>query len=305
MSIGRWLRALLPLVVTGGVFALIFQRVSWSQVAAHLGPESLPLLAPALLVDIGVSLSLDALSLRRTRSRPEAFSRWARLRGATYPVGVLHYALGSAALILLLRRRAGLALADATGTAMLIAGLDLVAVLTMGLVGGAFASEVTGLRVGIVALVLLGAPVGFWLLRTPRPLGPLEAIRSLGILRAARDLPTARLLELFGLRLLFVGAFIALGTAALASFGLHPAPATLVAGLAQVGLVAALPIAVAGLGTSQAAFLYVFRTVAPAEELLACSVALSAGMIVVRVCLGALFVTEYSSPAWSREETRA
>jgi hypothetical protein len=305
MNVGRWVRAFLPLVVTAGVFALIFQQVSWSEVAAHLGPEILSLLAPALLIYIAACLLLDALSLMRTRSRAEGFFGWARLKGATYPVGVLHYALGSAALILLLRRRAGLTLADATGTAMLIAGLDLVAVLTMGLIGGAFASDVTGMRVGIVAVILLGAPVGLWMLRTPRPLGPLEAIRSLGVLRAARDLPTPQLLGLFGLRLVFVGAFIALGAAALASFGLHPAPATLVAGLAQVALVAALPIAVAGLGTSQAAFLYVFRTLAPAEELLACSVALSAGMIVVRVGLGALFVTEYSSAAWSREETEA
>ncbi len=305
MRATRWLRALLPFAITAGVFALISRRVDWWEVVAHLGPESLQWLAPALLVYIGASLCLDALTLMRTRSEPEAFAGWARIKGATYPVGVLHYALGSAALILLLRRRAGLALADATGTAVMIAGLDLVAVLTIGLLASAFASNVPGLRVGVAALVLLGAPLGLWFLRTPRNVGPLEALRSLGVLRAARDLPTARLLELFALRLLFVSAFIGLGTAALASFGLHPPPAALVAGLAQVALVAALPIAVAGLGTSQAAFLYVFRGVAPAEELLACSVALSAGMIVVRVGLGALFVTEYSSPAWRHEETKA
>lgn len=305
MSAGRLVRALLPLVVTAGVFALIFQRVDWSEVVSHMTPDALRLLAPALLAYILVTLCLDALSLMRTRSEPEAFTGWARLRGATYPVSVLHYALGSTALILLLRRRAGLALADATGTVMMIAGLDLAAVLTLGLAASAFASGETGLRVGLVALLLLGAPVGLWLLRTRRPLGPLEAFRSIGVLRAARDLPTPQLLQLFALRLLFVAVFIGLGGAALAAFGLRPAPATVVAGLAQVALVAALPIAVAGLGTSQAAFLYVFRTVAPAEELLACSVALSAGMIVVRVGLGALFVTEYSSPAWKSGETKA
>jgi hypothetical protein len=159
--------------------------------------------------------------------------------------------------------------------------------------------------VGIVALVLLAAPLGIWLVRTPHPIGPLEAVRSLGVLRAVRDLPLPRLFELFALRLSFVGVFIALGASALAAFGLQPQPAALVAGLTQVALVAALPIAVAGLGTSQAAFLYVFRSVAPADELLACSVALSAGMIVVRVGLGVLFVTEYSSPAWRSEETKA
>jgi hypothetical protein len=295
----RWVRALLPFVVTGGVFYGITQWVDWSEVVSHLTADRLPVLAPALLLYFVASLLIDGLTLMRAQSRPEAFTGWARLRGATYPVSVLHYALGSAALILLLRRRAGLTLADATGTAMMIAGLDLLSVLTLGLLASAFASDIAGLRVGVVALVLLAAPFGLWLLRTPRRIGPLEAVRSLGVLRALRDLPTSRLFELFALRLSFVGAFIALGGAALAAFDIHPRPADLVAGLAQIALVAALPIAVAGLGTSQAAFLYVFRAVAPAEELLACSVALSAGMIVVRVGLGALFVTEYSSPAWS------
>ena len=126
MSAVRWLRALLPFAVTAGIFALISQRVDWSKVAAHLGPEALPVFGPALLVYIVASLTLDALSLMRTRTEATPFTRWARLKGATYPVNVLHYALGSAALILLLRRRAGLTLADATGTALMIAGLDTV-----------------------------------------------------------------------------------------------------------------------------------------------------------------------------------
>jgi hypothetical protein len=121
------------------------------------------------------------------------------------------------------------------------------------------------------------------------------------MLRAARELPTPQLVQLLLLRMLFVAVFVALGGAALASFGLRPRLDTLVVGFAQVALVAAIPIAVAGLGTSQAAFLYVFRSLAPADELLACSVALSAGMIVVRVGLGTLFVREFSRPVVALE----
>jgi hypothetical protein len=93
---------------------------------------------------------------------------------------------------------------------------------------------------------------------------------------------------------LFVVTFLALGGAALAAFGIHPPLGTLVVGFTQVALVAALPIAVAGLGTSQAAFLFVFRAWAPAEELLAASLALSAGIIAVRVVLGVACVGEFS-----------
>jgi hypothetical protein len=224
------------------------------------------------------------------------------MKAATYPLGILHYGLGAGALIVLLRRRAGRSLSDATGTVMLISALDLVALLSLVVAAGALATDVMSVRVGVLATALVGTPLGLLLLRTRASLGPFEPLRQLGVLRAVRELPMPQLAQLFALRVLFVMIFVALGGAALASFGLHPHPSTVIIGFAQVALVAALPIAVAGLGTSQAAFLYVFRSLAPPDELLACSLTLSAGIIVVRVALGALFAREFSLPTLAQEE---
>jgi len=300
MKVSRWLRALLPIAVTSAFFALISRQVDWSDVVSHLDADSIRSLAPACTAYIFASMGLDGASLQRMRGG--RVWGWIRIKAATYPANLVHYLVGAGALTLLLRRRAGLTLADAAGTAMFLGGLDLLAVVVIGAAATALASDVTGLSVGLIALLLLGAPLGLWLLRTPRPLGPLEAMRSLGVFRAARDLPTPRLLELFAWRLGVVAVFIALGAAALAAFDVRPAPAALVAGVAQIALVAAVPIAVAGLGTSQAAFLYVFGDIAPAERLLACSVALSAGIILVRIVVGLCFVTEYTRPVWSERE---
>jgi hypothetical protein len=300
MKLGSVLRAFVPFAVTAASFWAISHRVDWLDAFAHIHAGALVVLLPALAVWAGLSLWVDALSLLRSGPGPAraSFAALARLKAATYPLGILHYALGAGALVVLLRRRAGLALSDATGTVMLIAAFDLLALLLLAAGAGAWvATEEVGLRVGILAVGLIGAPLALFLLRTPADLGPLEALRGLGMLRAARDLPTPQLLQLLGLRVLFVAIFIGLGGAALASFGIRPPLGTLVVGLAQVALVAALPIAVAGLGTSQAAFLYVFRSLAPADELLACSVALSAGMIAVRIGLGALFAREFALPA--------
>ena len=304
MSLPRILRALLPFAVTAAVFYAISLRVDWLEAFAHIRADALVVLVPALIGWAALSLCIDAVSLLRSSAGPRlgSFAAMARLKAATYPLGMLHYALGAGALVVLLRRRAGLSLADATGAVVLIGVFDLLALLALAAVASVWvATDATGLRVGILAVALIGAPLGLWLLRTPRSLGPLEALRSLAVLRNARELPTPQLLELLALRLLFVAVFVALGGAALASFGLHPHVGTVVVGFAQVALVAALPIAVAGLGTSQAAFLYVFRSLAPADELLACSVALSAGMIAVRIGLGALFAREYSLPAATAE----
>jgi hypothetical protein len=300
VKVTRVLRALLPLAVTLGVFWAISRRVDWVDAFAHISADSLRVLLPALVAWAAASLWLDAVSLVRSDAGAARASllAMARLKAATYPLGILHYALGAGALVVLLRRRAGRSLSEATGVVMLISAFDLLALLLLAALAGAWlATDAAGVRAGVLAAALVGAPLGLFLLRTARRLGPLEKLRSLGVLRTARELPTGRLLELLVLRLGFVVVFVGLGGAALVSFGIYPPPGLLVVGLAQVALVAALPIAVAGLGTSQAAFLYVFRSLAPAEELLACSVALSAGMIAVRVGLGALFAREFSLPS--------
>jgi hypothetical protein len=296
----RVVRAAVPLAVTLGVFWWISRRVEWADVFAHIHADTLRLLIPALAAWAALSLGLDAVSL--VRSSPAGANAsllgMARLKAATYPLGIVHYALGGAALVVLLRRRARYPLAEATGVVMLMTAFDLLATLLFAALAGAWlATDAASVRAAVLAAAIVGAPLGLFLLRTERPLGRLERVRNLRLLRAARELPTARLLELFALRALFVVVFIALGGAALVSFGIRPPLGTLVAGFPQVALVAALPIAVAGLGTSQAAFLYVFRSLAPADELLACSVALSAGMIAVRFALGALFAREFSLPA--------
>ena len=62
-------------------------------------------------------------------------------------------------------------------------------------------------------------------------------------------------------------------------------------------LVAALPIAVAGLGTGQVVFVALFERYAPAETLLAASLLLSFGLIVVRSAMGLLFAHEFAREA--------
>jgi hypothetical protein len=61
---------------------------------------------------------------------------------------------------------------------------------------------------------------------------------------------------------------------------------------------------VAGLGTSQAAFLYLFSDYAPEATLLAMSLILSAGMLGLRALMGMVFAREFTQEAL-RETRRA
>ena len=97
--------------------------------------------------------------------------------------------------------------------------------------------------------------------------------------------------------MLFSACFVAGCASAFAAFDIPAPPARLISGIMIVALVAALPIAVAGLGTSQAAFVYLFADVAPAERLLAMSLVLSFGIISLRAAMGLCFARELTREA--------
>ena len=59
----------------------------------------------------------------------------------------------------------------------------------------------------------------------------------------------------------------------------------------------ALKVAVAGLGTSQAALVYLFQDLAPAERLLAMSLVLSFGIIALRTAMGVCFARDLTREA--------
>ena len=100
----------------------------------------------------------------------------------------------------------------------------------------------------------------------------------------------------------FLIAFIGVAIATFYAFDIAVPLPVLVAGMMIAALVAALPIAVAGLGTGQFTVVYIFRDYASAEALLTASLVLSAGMILLRVGMGLLFAREFAREAL--EETR-
>ena len=143
---------------------------------------------------------------------------------------------------------------------------------------------------GLVDLLVIG-------LRTSLPLGPLDRIRKLSIFDAARTTPLPLLGQLALLRALFACCFLGLIGAALRAFEIDVPLSYLLASVPVLIVVAMVP-SIAGLGTGQVAFIEVFGRYASEEELLACSLALSAGLIVLRAAMGLSFAREFTREAF-------
>jgi uncharacterized membrane protein YbhN (UPF0104 family) len=300
------LRRLLPVAVSTVTLAWVLTRFDVRELRELLSWNVLLVLLPTLLGYGAATLWIEAHSiLRLLGSPPPDFRAWtaARIKCASYLLAILNYALGGAALTVLLRRRAGIGLGESASVVLLISLTDLLLVLLLGAVAAAtLEAEGPVVRAGVVAVAGVGFFGGLLLLRMPASLGPLERIRSLSVFDALRKAPVRRLAELAALRLLFSICFIGVAGATFYAFDIPISTSRLVVGMMVLAVVGALPIAVAGLGTGQIAAVYVFRGIAPEGVLVAVSLVLSAGLIGLRAGMGLLFAREFTREAL--EQTR-
>lgn len=305
MTAQKLLQRVVPVVVSIAALTYVFADFD-VRVLSELSWQIVLVMLPAVLGYGAVTLLIEAVSLMRLIDPPESFTSLtaAKIKSASYLLGILNYALGVAALTILLRRRAKLGLGESASVVMLISAADLVVVTAFLSVGLAFAESGDAVvRTGVVTLVGIGFFGGMLLLRTPYSLGPLERIRSLAIFDALRTTPADRLGQLLLLRAVFSVCFVAVGGASFAAFQVPVEIGRLVVGMMILAVIGALPIAVAGLGTGQIAAVYVFKDVAPPEMLITISLVLSGGLIALRAALGILFAREYTREAL--QETRA
>ena len=302
----RWVKRLVPVVVSVGalVWLFVFGGIDIDAVGAAMTWDIALLVIPALLAYGAISLLLEAKSiLWLVEPAPDGFDTWtaARIKSASYLLAVVNYALGIAALSILLQRRAALGLGASASVVLLISSVDLIVVLLFAAVGAtSMALNIPDQREWIVTATIVAAVIflgGAILLRAPGSLGPLDRLRSLAIFDALRTTPLDRLLKVALMRVIFAISFVMISGVAFLAFDIAPPLGHLVAGMMVVAVVAAMPIAVAGLGTSQWAVITVFGNLADANTLVALSLVLSAGMISLRVGIGLLFAREFTREA--------
>lgn len=298
----RLLQSWLPVAVSVGIFAWLLagEEISLRGMATALSPGALLVLAAALLVWGAATLAIEAITLVRLANLPkERLSLWtaAKIKAATYLPYTINYSLGVGALTILVRRRAELSLSHSAGLVLLIAAVDLGMTLFVAMVGVLLlGTGAAFLRSWMIVAAVAALAGGFLLLRLPVSLGPLERLRQLEVLTLTRTTPLHRIAELVFWRLIFVSLFFAMALLCFRLFDLSPPLPVVFLNMALVALVAALPIAVAGLGTSQIAFKALFADYGDPQTLFNCSLALQTGMILLRSGLGAAFARE-----WTRE----
>lgn len=213
-------------------------------------------------------------------------------RGASYFLGILNYAAGSAAMALYFKRKFGVGMVQGGASLLLLMLIDLGLVVIAVLVGGsALPAESEAIRPwiqGIGVLFLLGALAHLVFWRAPWSWGPLEAIRALPQLSGFREATLLDYAILGAIRAPVTAIYIAMHVLTLAAFAVHPPFARMLVYVPIQMLIAVIPVSPSGLGTVQAAQRILYEPYATDATIVAYGLALAFGFNLPRLIIGFL-----------------
>jgi hypothetical protein len=298
----------LPFLLTIVVFLIIFNQVPIERLLAVLRAADYQRFLAFMIPNTIIYFCWDTLILTaaiRWFHEPIAFSALLPARAVSYVVAFFNGNLAHGVLAGYLARRLGHPVLQLGSTAAFIALTEythLVAWATVGLIAA-------GSRTPLELLWLPPAVAMFWLVflgytrfdirpwefvtaarRSGRPPSRAGTIREWAIFRTFRIAPLRRYVQMVLLRTPMFFASLCFHYFAAQAFGIHIPFVQMVAFLPVIFMIASLPLTVAHLGLTQAAWIHFFSAYAAPETLLAFSLAAHATFTVTRAMLGVAFM---------------
>lgn len=301
----------LAFAVTAVIFALLARRIPLPRLLTALERADYSLFFTAMIPNTLFYVLWDTLVLTavvRWFHGPVRYAELLPARAASYVVGFFNTNAGRGTLAVHLARRLGspfLQLGSTVLFLVLTEYLHLVAWATIGILQ---------IRSDVARQLLWGPPAValVWLAvftysrlgtdgdvtgggaqhpnRPSRLLRIVLAPRGWALLRTFRLAPARRYAQVIALRAPMFFVSLCLHYVAARAFGLAIPFAALVAFLPVIFMIAALPITVARLGTTQVAWVFFFSSYADAPTLLAFSLAAHLTFVVTRALLGVAFL---------------
>jgi uncharacterized membrane protein YbhN (UPF0104 family) len=263
----------------------------------------------ANLTDFGIALALAVTFWFLLESRafaylfsrfhaPVSFGEARSMRGLAYLVTPINWNLGTAAIVLHLRRTKGIGALESAGSLLLYGALDGI-VFTGLLLGGALLLPDTSSLAQIgrwAGLVLLCQTTFLLLVAGNAPNWSwLESLRRRRIFASLRGANLRDVFVLLTIRACYFAGFAAFFWLAPRAFDVHlPLPMVLAATPMVLGA-GALPITPGGLGTQQAAMLYFFGPYGDEGAIVAFALAYPVALILGRLAVGMLYLGDLAA----------
>src|SRR6185436_16983941 len=271
-------------LLTLAIFALILRRVPFPALAAALHDADYPLFLALMIPNTLFYFAWDTLVLTVVIGwfhGAVAYRDLLPVRAASYVVGFFNTNLGRGAMAAYLSRRLGAPFLELGSTVIFLVLTEytqLVLWAMLGLLG--FRAEVSRSLLAVAAGVAVAWLAVRWLL----------APRAWAIFRTFRLATPSRYATIVLLRAPMFLVSLCVHYYAAHAFGIRIPFSQLLTFLPVIFMLAALPVTVAHLGTTQAAWIFFFSQYAPVPQLLAFSLAAHLVFAAPRALLGVLWL---------------
>ena len=283
----RWTR-LLPWFISAGLLAWLVYRVSPQELARATTLVDWPRLALATVVLVLCLYLWDAVCLSwlfARPGRPLPYRYALQARGNSYLLGAFNYELGQGMLAWNIARVQGIPVVSALGSCVLLAYHDIGVLFGLGLLGSLSHADVRLTGVPWVCGAGVGVLAGLPALAHVLPVTWSQRLTTTRWGSSLHAWSWRRSRSLVVLRGLYYAVILAYAAAGLHLCGV-PLDYRVVLGVVPLVLLAdGLPISISGLGTREAALLYLLAPERPAV-VLAFSMFWSTGLVVGRTAIG-------------------
>jgi hypothetical protein len=280
----RLVNPLVSVLLTAAIFVLILRRVPFGALGAALRDADYRLFLALMIPNALFYFAWDTLVLSvviRWFHGGVPYARLLPVRAASYVVGFFNTNLGRGAMAAYLSRQLHAPFLELGSTVLFLVLTEYTQLVLWAMLG------LLGLRVEVSrSLLAVAAAVAiFWLV-----VRWLLAPRDWSIARTFRLATPARYAQIVLLRAPLFFVSLCLHYYAAHAFGIHIPFAQMLTFLPVIFMLAALPVTIAHLGTTQAAWIFFFSQYAPVPRLLAFSLAAHLVFSLTRAMLGLMWL---------------
>jgi len=301
VEVRGWLRTFAPWLGALTVFIYLFWEVPFAEAWQAAHSARLGIFVPAILGAVVFWFFLDsaALAYLFTRFNTPVTWREARsIRGTTYLLTALNWNVGTAAIVVHLRRFKGVPAIDSAGSIFLYSNFDGLILVSLALLGSSVFAESPALETiqRVAGIVLVVQVATFLILTSSSPRWNwLEKIRQTSLLRPYRRVNAVDAGILLGVKLAYFIGFMWIFWAGSRAFGVEIPFAVALASAPVVMLVATIPVAPAGLGTQAAAMLFFWSAYGEKAEIVAFGLVFPVALVTARCLLGLFYLKDFRS----------
>lgn len=295
-------KRLLPLVGSTVMLLWLFSRFSLSELIQAFGQFNWPLLIPLTLALVLFTFVWDSLCLQwlfSSGSEPINYRLVAHARGLSYLFAIVNFSFGQGLLAFILSRARQMRFAEAAGRCVVMVYVDVLTLLSVGLLGASFSSDPRIRYVPLIAGLSLAGLLSVVAILKVFPGRAIPRFRQSPLGDAAHllDWSWPDLARLAGLRLIYFSGSIAYLWTALWIAGFAIGPLVAISVLPIIAMLEGVPLSIGGLGTRETALVLLLKPPQP-ELLVAFCLVWSGSFISGRMLIGLLSLWHPRSRQW-------